>query len=263
MNTVFIPAGTFIMGDNEVPSSSPAHSVTLTRGFYMGECEVTNTQYADFLNAGTVSGTISLTQGDETDGIYASANVLGSSQKLVFDCMTGTRSPWGVTYNTVTSQWEATSGKGNYPVGYVTWYGAKAFASWAKGKVPTSAQWEYACRAGTTTPWATATGTSTDLGTYAWWISNSGLSTHPVKTKNPNLWNLYDMIGNAEEWCDDKSRNYTPAAVTDPVGNGTPIILRQSGCYANDDACRSAFYMTVLDPNDVFPQSGFRIAFVP
>ncbi|MBR5160018.1 MAG: formylglycine-generating enzyme family protein, partial [Thermoguttaceae bacterium] len=70
-------------------------------------------------------------------------------------------------------------------------------------------QWEYACRAGTTGPYA---GNLDDMAWY--WVD----ATHPVGTKKPNAWGLYDMHGNVWEWCQDGLREYTSGRVTDPVG---------------------------------------------
>ncbi len=79
--------------------------------------------------------------------------------------------------------------------------------------LPTEAQWEYACRAGTETPRYAAA-----LDAIAWYGSNSQHSTQAVAQKRPNAWGLYDMLGNVWEWCDDGWRTYTGDAVVDPMG---------------------------------------------
>ena len=92
------------------------------------------------------------------------------------------------------------------PVENVSWNDAQAFCqklSKATGKqyrLPTEAEWEYACRAGTTTHWYFGDNVS-QLGDYAWYYDNSGGTTHPVGHKLPNAWGLYDMHGNTWEWC--------------------------------------------------------------
>lgn len=108
-------------------------------------------------------------------------------------------------------------GDENRPVENVSWYDAQAFCKKltererAAGRLPasyeyrlpTSAQWEYACRAGTTTKYCSGD-TEEDLSRVAWWDRNSNDKTHPVGKKEPNAWGIHDMHGNVQEWCLDK-----------------------------------------------------------
>lgn len=141
IHRVRIKAGTFLMGDDAGNSNEkPVHSVTLAKDFYMGKYQVTRAQYAAFLNAVGVAGV--------TIDNLARHNVSGYGEQNLF-----TVNQWGWTprYNTETNQWEAS---GDQPMIYVTWFGAKAYADWIGGSLPTEAQWEYACRAGTTTAYS-------------------------------------------------------------------------------------------------------------
>lgn len=106
-------------------------------------------------------------------------------------------------------------------------------------RLPTEAEWEYACRAGTTT--AYYFGDDSDrLGEYAWFFNNSGRRTQPVGSKKPNDWGLFDMHGNVWEWCEDSKRSYTSSAQTDPVGVGSSRVLRGGSCNSPPRNCRSA-----------------------
>jgi hypothetical protein len=129
--------------------------------------------------------------------------------------------------------------------------------------LPTEAQWEYACRAGTTTRFSFGDSDS-DLGDYGWYGGNSGNQTHPVGEKLANPWGLYDMHGNVNEWCRDWSGNYSGGTITDPAGadSGSLRILR--GGFFNDVAglCRSASRSRSW-PLLTLTYVGFRVALVP
>ena len=103
----------------------------------------------------------------------------------------------------------------NAPVDSVSWHDCQNFATRAAGglRLPTEAEWEYACRAGTEGTYAA------DLDAIGWHDGNSDGTTHPVGQKKPNTWGLYDMHGNVREWCQDfYTHDYPKDAVTDPTG---------------------------------------------
>lgn len=120
---------------------------------------------------------------------------------------------------------------GNYPMYYVNWEEAMEFCNKLTERernagriprgyefsLPTEAQWEYACRAGTTGPYHTGSGKCA-LSRAGWWHGNSGDRSHPVGKKQPNSWGFYDMHGNVEEWCYDWLESYATETVTDPTG---------------------------------------------
>ena len=138
IDLVSIPAGTFTMGS---PSDEPnrqtnetQHQVTLS-AFRMSKYEITNAQYAAFLNAKNIG----------SDGKYAAG--ANPTQALIY-ASSGSYD-WGLHYNT--NKWEPVAGYENNPVINVTWYGATEFATYIGGTLPTEAQWEYAARGNTTT----------------------------------------------------------------------------------------------------------------
>ncbi len=134
------------------------------------------------------------------------------------------------------------------PVEQVSWDDAVAFCrrlSARTGKpirLPTEAEWEYACRAGTKTAFYTGEGTAA-LDEAGWYEDNAEYRTHPVGLKKPNAWGLYDMHGNVFEWCSDWYGEYPPGEARDPTGPPTGLsrILRGGSWYRYPEYCRAAY----------------------
>jgi formylglycine-generating enzyme required for sulfatase activity len=159
------------------------------------------------------------------------------------------------------------------PVERVSWNDAAEFCRKLSEKIrqtvrlPTEAEWEYACRAGTET--ASSFGDSdADLGDYAWWRGNSGDTTHPVAQKKPNAWGLYDMHGNVWEWCADWYGKYPKGPATAPSGpatypsaSGPSRVARGTGSFydfsPDDFRCAGR---TDMDPKIRSDYIGFRCA---
>jgi formylglycine-generating enzyme required for sulfatase activity len=153
-------------------------------------------------------------------------------------------------------QWESIMGENpshfkgaKLPVESVSWSDCRTFVSRLsklaadiaprgyKFSLPTEAQWEYACRAGTSDAYAG------DLDQMAWYDRNSDSKTHEVGTKQANAWGLYDMHGNVYEWCNDWYGAYPADDVTDPIGasSGSNRVLRGGSWNYGAEDCRSAF----------------------
>ncbi|MFM7579673.1 MAG: SUMF1/EgtB/PvdO family nonheme iron enzyme, partial [Microcystaceae cyanobacterium] len=141
------------------------------------------------------------------------------------------------------------------PVEQVSWDDAKAFCQKLKEltgqdfRLPTEAEWEYACRAGTQTHYYFGDD-ETQLGDYAWYGDNSGNQTHPVGQKKPNQWGLYDMHGNVWEWCEDpwhgsyaeKPENVkNDGSIIWSDGNKAYHVVRGGSCLSSPRGCRSAY----------------------
>ncbi len=167
-------------------------------------------------------------------------------------------------YQVTQQQWEAVMGNnpsnfkgGSLPVETVSWDDAQIFIqklNQLSGKknyrLPTEGEWEYACRAGSTSDYYFGDNES-QLGEYAWYDGNSGATTHPVGQKKPNEWGLYDMAGNVWEWTDswyDSSHSNR--------------VIRGGGWFYYAEFCRSALRYN-FTPDFRFSNIGFRLVFVP
>jgi formylglycine-generating enzyme required for sulfatase activity len=232
---VRINGGTFIMGS---PANEPErrdtevqHSVAVST-FYMGNYEVTQKEYQEMMGTNP-----SNFKGDN----------LPVENVSWFDA---------VEYCNTLSQREGLtpayliSGSGDYRT--VTWNRS------ANGyRLPTEAEWEYACRAGTTTAYNTGPSASDNTG---WYGANSGIRTHPVGQKPANAWGLYDMHGNVCEWCWDRSGNYSSEPQTDPTGPSSGSNrVRRGGTYSDPARyVRSAYRLDNI-PSVRSGLIGFRI----
>ncbi|MDB9405823.1 SUMF1/EgtB/PvdO family nonheme iron enzyme [Microcystis aeruginosa CS-1036] len=153
------------------------------------------------------------------------------------------------------------------PVEQVSWNDAQAFCrklSQITGKtyrLPTEAEWEYACRAGTTTRFYFGDDAN-QLGDYAWYDGNSQDKTHPVGQKKPNAWGLYDMIGNVCEWCEDNWHDSYENAPRDGSAwliKDKGLQIARSSCWSHSpDYCRSAC-RDRTGPHANFDNLGFRV----
>jgi formylglycine-generating enzyme len=249
--TVLIEPGRFTMGS---PDTEPdrdrdetPHPVRLTKPFYIGRHEVTVGEFKKFVQA-----TGYKTDAEKAGKAWASN---GTNTQLTKDI-----------------NWRAPGfdQTDNHPVVCISLNDAKAYCAWLTTKLgqtvtlPTEAQWEYAARSKDKSAFGPGT-----LDETAWRRSNSDNKTHPVETKKPNTWGLFDTHGNAMEWTLDR---YGPYPVTDPnhprknpQGPKSPEMAGQEkhvtrgGSWAASDAnCRSAARSKFF-PDSASNFSGFRI----
>jgi formylglycine-generating enzyme required for sulfatase activity len=219
-NLVWIPPGKFMMGSaNDEPghnigfTEDPQTQVTLTRGFWMGKYEVTQGEFLSVMNFNPSHFT----------------NELNRPVEQV---------SWDEAGDFCRRWTERERSTGPLPAGFLY-------------RLPTEAEWEYSCRAGTTTSFSFGTNVA-DLDLYGWYYSNSGCSpinndcsqgsTRAVGLKLPNPWGLYDMHGNVGEFVLDWSNPYPGGSVTDPRGplTGSANIVRGPAWDFGDVATRSA-----------------------
>jgi formylglycine-generating enzyme required for sulfatase activity len=241
IEVVWIPAGTFTMGSPTTESTfndeRPQHSVTLTKGFWMGKYPVTQDQYS------TVMGT--------NPSGFPSSPAPGEVQ--------GRRPVENVTwFDAIEFCNKLSELEGLTPV-YTITGGTTVTPNWnANGyRLPTEAQWEYACRAGTITAYNTGDTITENTG---WYNINSGSMTHEVGKKSANAWGLYDMHGNVYEWCWDWYAVYADGAKTDPVGasSGASRVARGGRWSGTALSLRSA-YRSYNEPFRRYNDLGFRV----
>jgi len=228
-NLVFIPPGTFRMGSpaSEVDRfdwEGPQTTVTIGRGFWMGKYEVTQGEYVEVVGS--------------NPSYFAGDSNLPVEQVSWFDA---------TNYCALRTQQERAGGL--IPTNYLY-------------RLPTEAEWEYVCRAGTSDvrfSYGDDPG-YTNLTKYAWYYDNSNGRTHPVGQKLPNPWGLYDMHGNVYEWCQDWFDTYPGGNAVDPQGTATTAGVRGGNWYVDAGAryCRSAFRV-IIYPGNKFNYGGFRV----
>jgi len=253
MRYTLIPAGEFLMGspddDKRAPGrEKPQHRVRITQPFYLGVTEVTRGQFRKFVDA---------------TGYRTEAEQDGRG---------------GGSWNNETDRWEhnpkftwLTPGgfeqTDEHPVVHVSWNDAVAFTDWLSRKehktyrLPTEAEWEYACLAGSPPPRPVSDDTNAP-GEYVSHINSPTRSTYPVDQMKPNAWGLHGMLGNVQEWCADRyaGNSYTSSPAVDPTGaaQGSAHVHRGSDWWGNGPLeCRPAYRNGAESMNDT---TGFRVA---
>ena len=210
---VFVEEGKFKMGYRHGQDDRPAHDVH-TEAFYISKHEITNRQWQQFV----------------------AANVQWQKERIKRQAHNGH----------YLRHWEGGSfgpAQAEHPVVYVSWLAAKAYCEWAGGRLPTEAEWEKACRAGSLAKWCVGDDQKL-LDEYAWNRENAGWRTHPVGQKKPNAWGLYDVHGNVWEWTSSIYRPYWYRADDgreDQQDLTSHRTMRGGSWGVNAQLCRAAF----------------------
>lgn len=241
---VRLPPGTFMMGssinEKERSSDERPHEVKLTEGFWMMKTPVTQALWKKYAknNPSRFSGNdVPVDSVSWFDAVWF-ANQLSEEEGLE-KC-----------YELVGAS--GTPGAGDFGCREVKWLGKEKSGY----RLPTEAEWEYACRAGT------KSARYGELDSVAWYGKNSGSMTHKVAEKAANDFGLYDMLGNVWEWCwDYYDSEYGAGAVTDPLGpiNGKNRVYRGAS-WGSDSSYVRATYRWLGLPNSGGNRLGFRLS---
>jgi len=267
----FVPDGSFTMGSPEDEwgrsSEEIQRQVTLTRGLFAARSEVTREAFRTQLNWAYHQGhcLVDTLIVDNITQYHVYDNLDGSGIELL------TLSATALAFSATADSFRILNpDQSTYPIGGVNWYGAIAYCDWrslrqglpraydhatwtlAAGshtetpgyRLPTEAEWEYLCRAGSTTAFTNGPLLNPQCGDPN--LELVGWNCMPVvmrvEQKQPNAWGFYDMHGNLAEWCQDLSAPYVPGAVTDPlnVDVGSLRVCRGGNYASPAHACRSA-----------------------
>lgn len=246
---VFIKGGCFRMGntfDGGDKDEKPVHKVCVD-DYYLGKYEVTNRQFAVFLN---------------------DVSRMGINRELWF---TINEKEYCYILGNIGNYW-VKSGYEDYPVACVSWHGATEFTKWVSEKtgcnyrLPTEAEWEYAARSGGKQEKWSGTSHETKLGDYAWYADNSINKTHPVGQKKANAFGLYDMSGNIWEWVQDwyEGDYYQKSQDNNPEGplKGSSRVVRGGSCDNSSKVLRAVNRVGYTPIGRGF-DIGFRLARTP
>jgi formylglycine-generating enzyme len=221
INMVLIPAGTFEMGSRHRDDEKPVHTVRID-AFYMDVHEV---KQADFERIGKDAPDQPLSNPSKHEGPDLPVEQVRMHDACHFCNARSILEGLEPCYIKKGNSFECDFSKNGY-------------------RLPTEAEWEYACRAGTDTDYAFGSNDK-QLGEYGWYEGNSGKETHPVAQKKPNPWGLYDMHGNVAEWCHDiYGRGYYAQSPADnPRGPsaGEDYVLRGGSWKSKAPMLRSAY----------------------
>jgi formylglycine-generating enzyme required for sulfatase activity len=254
MKLRLIPPGKFLMGSAEddlgrAMYQGPQHGVTLTKPFCMGTHAVTVGQFKAFVKEFDYQ-----TEAEKGNG----ATRLFPGRTWEQDAKANWRNPG----------YEQTD---NHPVVCVSWNDAKAFCDWLSAKehktyaLPTEAQWEYGCRAGSSTYYYFGDDAK-ELAQFAWYLVNAESKAHPVGQRKPNAWGFFDMHGNAWQWTADwfAPDYYLKSPENDPPGASASLtrVLRGGGWADSTAHCNSVFRNRAHTPSERYAHFGFRVVLV-
>lgn len=235
---IFVEGGTFEMGAADFEKDeNPVHSVKLGN-YYLSKCEVTNAQYCEFLND----------IGADEDASYKGQQYLDIRSKNA-----------DIKY--VNGSFKPAKGKEDFPVTYVSWYGADSYCSWLGGRLPYEAEWEFAARGGNLSLGYKYAGNKS-VSRVGWYDLIASQSAREVGRKQANELGFHDMSGNVWEWCNDwyDKDYYEKSPILNPPGpeDGSEKVIRGGSFFSMAEICRVSNRGT-LSAKSMDMEMGFRV----
>ena len=175
-----------------------------------------------------------------------------------------TQSQWVAKMGSNPSYFQGLPDSASRPVEQVSWDAIQGYLGATGMRLPTEAEWEYACRAGTQTPFYDGSTDDGTLGSLAWFISNSGGQTHPVGGKAANALGLHDMLGSVREWVSDWYGTYPSSAQTNPTGPASALNrVTRGGCWYSSLGYVRSPNRAYDRPDTAINGTGFRVVRTP
>lgn len=246
-----VPSGKFYMGSHESDefarnNERPQHKVTISRSFFMGVYQVTQEEFIKVMGTNPSLTADHPKHPVDSPTWYAAidfCNALSEREGLAPYYQVDGRQMRGEE---------------------IAIFGTVSILGGLGYRLPSEAEWEYACRAGSITPWCCGNQLA-EISQYAWFYDNAQQVTHPVGEKKPNAWGLYDMHGNVMEWCydlcdDNYYQLFEEEEVHDPTGpkTGNGRIIRGGSWQFGVESTRSP-YRNNLQPEHASAMVGFRV----
>ncbi len=239
---VFVQGGTMKLGSKRGNiDQQPAKRIKI-KSFYIGKYEVSNREYADFLNV----------KGNKIENHFPWINLNGrwENEKCRIYEKDG--------------KFYVENGYENYPVNYVNWYGAKAYCDWVGGRLPTEAEWEYVAKGGSLKNRKMLKQILKKTENYAWFKTNSNNKWHASGSKKANQLGIYDMFGNMWEWCADfyAKDYYKTRSKDNPVNMElSDYKIIRGGSWTDKQSTLHYANRNAINPTANKINVGFRIVF--
>jgi formylglycine-generating enzyme required for sulfatase activity len=241
-NFVLVESGKIRLGNKHGENDEQPARKIIIKNFYISKFEVTNTQFATFLNE----------KGNQIEQNAPWIDLNGQWNSL--KCRIYEKE----------NKFFVEDGFENFPVNYVNWHGANAYCKWLGGRLPTEAEWEYAAKGGKYFKKKTIHEIEKNIDQYAWYFNNSEENIHEIGQKKANVLGLFDIYGNLWEWCNDyyNPDYYEKRNRKNPTGpeKGDYRVIR-GGSWTNKTEMIKISNRNALLPSSNKINIGFRIVF--